>query len=72
MLTEPHLRQQLDLTFEDQENKENQSQNILLLPQSLQVIKADQQAKDAKALLGMMKRSTVKSPPSSNSQGRNS
>lgn len=30
---------QLDLTFEDQENKENQSQNTL--PQSLQVIKAD-------------------------------
>ena len=32
---------------------------------------AKQQAKDAKALLGMMKRSMVKSP-SSNSQGRNS
>jgi hypothetical protein len=37
-MTEPNQRQ-LDLTFEDQENKENQSQNII--PQSLQVIKAD-------------------------------
>ena len=37
-MTEPNQRQ-LDLTFEDQENKENQSQNTL--PQSLQVIKAD-------------------------------
>ena len=52
-----------EVTFdEQQEDKENQSLNVL--PQSLQMIKADQQAKDAKALIGIIKRTSGKSPTS--------
>jgi hypothetical protein len=42
------------------------------LPNSLQVIKADQQAKDAKALIGMMKRSNTSKSPKGKGTAANS
>lgn len=76
-LAAPFLSQNgVDITFEEHnctadEDKENQSQNVVI-PQSLQMIKADLQAKDAKALLGMMKRSNSGKSPQSGTRAHES